>query len=790
MRGGRRMYNRARQATLKFGISLGALLTAGSVAAQTAGPLVTASTQTVEPAQAAPAQPPPASSQAPAQVAEVIVTATKRAENIQDVPVAVQAIGGAQIREVNITSLGDLTKIAPSLNFAENYTPRNEATFIRGVGTYTTSDAIEPSVGIVVDGVALGRQGMAYLDPFDISQVEVLRGPQGTLFGKNASAGVISINTQAPSLAPDLSARALFGNRDEQQYGMTIAGAIAPDVATRITAYYNTRDGDIRDTLYNRDINGSNNYGLRAKIKYAPGPISVELIADYNRSAATCCAWIFSSDGGPGTFHNLLTNYGITANDQNYSNAANLLPESRSTSGGVSINAHALLGGEDITSITAFRGWQTYEVADLDQLPISVGESYNQSRQYQFSEELRASNSGTSALAHTIGLYYFHYLIRGDASVDFPASGGLFGPLGDVQASQLEQLVYNNGAVFGELTYSFPDAKTKLRVGARVTIENLAATTSRADNIEFVPGFEPYQVRDNQTDVGESFVVALQHNFTPRVMSYAQISRGFKGAAYDLPSATDPSINELVSHRVAPEIAMNYELGVRSQLFDRTLTLNATLFYETFDNYQATSFDAAVNAFRLANIGSLHSAGPEVEFTWRPTRSFTFGGGVTYLDARYDNYKNGTCQITFYSEGLCTEAAPGVYTIDLTGRRLYYAPEWTFTLNSRYDIRNLPGPFDGYVSANYAYRSATAAEPSLDPATYLPAYGLLDARLGVTSKDKRYEVALYAKNLTDQSYLQTHFFATLFGGLAAGNSATAAFQGLRRSYGVELIGKF
>ena len=730
------------------------------------------------------------SAPSPTAVEDIIVTATKRAENIQDVPVAVQAIGGAQVRQLNITSLGELIKLSPSFNFAPNYTPRTQATFIRGIGTYTTSDAIEPSVGIVVDGVALGRQGMAYIDPFDVSQIEVLRGPQGTLFGKNASAGVVSIDTQAPTSTPELAARALFGNQNEQQYGISVGGELAPGVATRLTAYYNQRDGEITDTFLNRAVDGTKNYGFRGKVKFDVGAADVTFIADYNRADANCCAWIFSSDGGPGTFRDLLTAYGITAGPNNYQIGADLLPLSQSTSGGVSMTVHLPLGNEQLTSITAFRGWHTNEVSDVDQLPVQLANSYNMSRQYQLSEELRLSNSGTSAWAHTLGVYYFHYVINDDATIEFPAAGGLFGPLGDVQTRALQRLTYDNGAVFGELTHTFPDDTTKLRAGVRVTVESVGADISRTDNIEFVPSFAAYTQHDSNTNVGESFVVALQHNFTPRLMTYAQVSRGFKGAAYDLPGPSDATPSPLVSHRVAPEIAMNYEAGVRSQLFDRTLTLNVTAFYETFQNYQSTSFDAAADVFRLSNIGSLHSAGAEVEFSWQPTRAFTIGGGVTFVDARYDDNKNGECQYTFFHEGLCTQAAPGTYIIDLTGRRIYYAPKWTLAINSRYDLRTLPGPFNAYASANYSYRSSTAAEPSLDPATYIQAYGLLDARLGLTTKDGKYELAVFGRNLTDEHYFGTHFFATLFGGLSAGNDATAAFQGQRRSYGLELVAKF
>lgn len=757
------------------GVSLTALFTAVGSGAQTVASLDTQTLTAANPDE---------------RQQDIIVTATKRAENLQKVPIAVQAIAGDQVRQLNITSLSDLTKLAPSLNFFENSTPRTQATFIRGIGTYTTSDAIEPSVGIVVDGVALGRQGMAFIDPFDVSQVEVLRGPQGTLFGKNASAGLINIATQAPSDTLHLAARGLYGNRNEQQYGVSLTGPLAEGLTGRVTAYYNRRDGDITNVFLNRTVNGLKNYGFRAKLRYEQGASDFTLAADFNRADANCCAWIAASDGGATVYHSLLAANGLTAGERNYSVAANILPVSRSTSGGLALTAHSALGGEELTSITAVRYWGTQEVADVDQLPISVLNSSNRTHQFQFSEEVRLSNAASSRWAHTIGLYYFHYNIDGRANLDFPASGGAFGPLGTVAAEGRTTLTYDNGAVFGELVYRFADERTKLRVGGRLTVESLGTRAARTDTIAFVPGFQAYDLSDANINTGFSGVVALQHQFTPDTMAYLQVSRGFKGAAYDLPGATDSAPASLAPRRVAPENAMNYEAGIRTQLFDRTLTFNGTLFYETFTNYQATTYDAAANAFRLQNVGSLLSRGVEVEFNWHPGRAFTLGGGVTFADARYDSFKSGQCQYTFFTRGLCTPVGPGAYVIDLSGRRLFAAPRWTYVVNARYDWRALSDRLTPYISANYAYRTSTVAEPSLDPVNFLQGYGLLDARLGIVSTDRRYELAVYGRNLTDQNYFQAHFFAPLFGGRAAGNNATAAFQGLRRSYGLELSVRF
>ena len=286
---------------------------------------------------------------------EIIVTAMKRAENLQNVPIAVQAIEGNKLRSLNITSLGDLVRVSPSFNFFENSTPRNQATFIRGIGTFTTSDAIEPSVGVVVDQVALGRQGMAFVDPFDIERVEVLRGPQGSLFGKNASAGVVSITTRAPSEQFEAAGRMLIGSRNEYQAGVSVAGPLADGVTTRLTAYYNTRDGDVTNIYLHRNVNDLNNYGLRAKVRFGKGDNNLTVIGDFSRSYADCCAWVAVGDGGPGTYRTLLTTFGIRASEENREVAANVLQRSTSTNAGLSAIGNFVLGAENLTSVTSLR---------------------------------------------------------------------------------------------------------------------------------------------------------------------------------------------------------------------------------------------------------------------------------------------------------------------------------------------------------------------------------------------------------------------------------------------------
>ena len=427
-------------------------------------------------------------------------------------------------------------------------------------------------------------------------------------------------------------------------------------------------------------------------------------------------------------------------------------------------------------------------MTDADQLPLSLLNTFNRTRHTQFSQELRTSDDGTSRLAHTFGLYYFHYRIENGQFFEFPAAGFFPAAFGTVTTQRDSVLTYDNGAAFGDLTYRFADELTRLRLGGRLTIESVNVNTRRTSNTAAV--FPSYQLDDRTTKTGFSGVISLQHNFAEDIMAYASVSRGFKGAAYDLPAAADPQPIDLSSRSVAPEKSTNYEIGLRTQFFDRQLTLNLTGFYTTFSNYQATTYDAALAIFRLQNVGSLFTRGVELEFGWHPTDAFRLNGGVTFADARYDSFKTGQCQFTFFNAGLCTEVSPGNLIIDLSGKQLFGAPKWSFVVDARYDIKTAPGPFNYFVLANYAYRSNALGDPSVDPVNALKARGLLDARIGIVTRDGRFELSAFGKNITNETYFQARFFMPLFGGLAAGNDANAAFHGLQRRYGVEFVGRF
>lgn len=714
-----------------------------------------------------------------AAIEEVIVTATKRSENIQDVPVSVTALTAKTLERANVTSVDDIQKLVPSFYYYSNSSPRTGAASIRGITTRTTLDGEESSVATVVDGVVLGRQAMSFMDLYDLEQIEVLAGPQGTLFGKNSSAGVLSITTKGPSDQFEATGKALYGNRNEVQLEGSVAGPLMDGLTGRMTGYYHSADGELDAVNLKKDLNNINNFGLRAKLRLEDGDSDFTLAADFGKEDVRCCGYSTVADGAAvnPALRNLLAASGIVATNDNRKVGFGFLPTAKTTNGGVSLTSHWKQFGHDITSITAWRQYETTSTNDSDGQLTVTSNQFLSSKSHQFSQELRAANSIGTAFDYTLGVFYFNIKIDDDFKFVYPTRT----PEGFQRV--VEPLSTENYAVFGDLRYHFPDDKTQLRVGARYTWETNSLGVNKTSNY-----VATYTVFDSQSTKEWSGVVALQHNWTDDVMTYASASRGFKGAAYNQPGVQDGVLSELKTSRVRPEIATNFELGVKSSWFDNSLMLNLTVFNELFSDYQSTTFDAGNLRFQLLNVGAVRTRGAEFQYSWAATESLKFSGSVDYTNAYYSSFKNGQCGLTNFQAGNCS-LVNGVYQVDLTGQRLFHAPMWRSTFSAEYNLNNVPGPFDYYFQGTYAYRSSVASDASVDPLLFMDGYGTIDARIGAISKDGRYEIAVFGKNLTDENIYASRLFAPGYGGQSTGVPAISVLWGRSRSYGVQLIAR-
>ena len=342
--------------------------------------------------------------------AEIIVTAQKREENLQDVPLAVSVIGGEAIANSGAVTLENAQYLVPSLNFRKSGTTLNQALFLRGVGTINFSIAAEPSVAAVLDGVVLSRAGEGFTDLADVERIEVLRGPQGTLFGKNASAGVVSIVTKRPSNDFEGTVEASYFTKEEYRGRATINLPLGENIRSRFTGYYSEYDGNVRNITLNRKVNGYKHYGFRGAIEADLGDtVSLLLRGDWRKAKDDCCAEII----GTTPTNAAATALAATGIDgvRTRRIAQNLVTATNEESWGVSLQADIELGEHVLTSITSYRGWDNQEIRDgdwLDRPYVGLNQLHDDGPQTSntFSQEVRLASPTGNFLEYVLGAYY------------------------------------------------------------------------------------------------------------------------------------------------------------------------------------------------------------------------------------------------------------------------------------------------------------------------------------------------------------------------------------------------
>ena len=739
---------------------------------------------------------------------EVVVTARKATERLQDVPVAVTALGGARLLENGHIRIEDVNQLAPSTNVIVT-NGRQTSFTIRGLGANPANDGLESSTGVFLDGVYLGRPGMAAMDFIDIQQIEILRGPQGTLYGKNTTAGAINITTALPSFDPGLLAQATLGNYNYQQYQASATGPLAEGLAGRLTAYSTTRGGIVDNVTLGEKTGTLDRRGVRGQLLYEAGDtFSARLVAEYNREQ--------QSGGGGGT----ITSWGanvpalqaklqalgarIAVDPDGLTTAAERHNATGARQSAASAELNWRFGdGFKLTSISAFRRWDYESDGDTDNISAEVTTGGVRIRDKQWSQELRLALPQNERFDAVVGAYYFAQRLEADSQTTYGVDAAA--ALSGVPNAQLPTvarssptvaalLAYNNSrwnvlanpstdsyAGFGQATLHLSPA-WNVTGGLRVTHERKRETVSRVNPVDRytgrpVPGLASQTVAPISVaakDTAVSYLLSTDYRISPDVMVYALISRGQKAGGVNaaLP-ARGLGASSLV---VRPETAMNYEAGLKSEFFERRLAVNLSLFRTDVEDYQASYLTSANGATLqyLTNVGDVRTQGAEAEATLRPFAGLTLNGFVGYTDAKYLSYTNAPCPIEVAGRSFC----------DLTGQQIAGAPKWTAGVNGAYE-HQLSGALIAYASGEYSWRSEYFT--SLDNSRYsvTGGYGLLNLRVGLRSEDGRWDIAAWGKNVTDVHLATNAFnFNSLLPGIyvvSVGDPAT---------YGVTLRARF
>jgi len=677
---------------------------------------------------------------------EVIVTAQKRAENAQDIPVALTAVQAETLENMGVQNFKDLTKVSSSLTISEGSQKNNSPISLRGIGTFAYSMGVESSVAVIIDDVPVARAGQAFSNLVDIERVEVLRGPQSTLFGKSASAGVISITTKAPSDVTE-GTLALVADEGETRASGSVSGMLTDTLGARVSGYYSDTEGHIKNLADGSMLNGGINRGGRAKLVWdAASNLTVSFIGDYNESDEVCCAGPFSYVDEDAALAGFLPQSewltGITPSKDNTEVSYGRTPRSKSRDWSATLKLEYDLGDFSLTSITGYRDWSYYFEQDADQTDAFDLYQLSNNVSEALTQELRLTSPDGENLEYILGLYYS----KVENSRDFtrlPFFAATWEGNADTESY----------AVFGQGKYSFSD-DWQLIGGLRYNAEEISA--------RFEKSF-PEQVSLEGSDMDEVVTgkLALQCFASENVMLFGGYSRGYKGQGYDLSSSFS---QDGADNPVAPENSDAFELGIKSNLFDNRLQLNAVLFTTEYEDFQAQSTvqDEVTQTFdfKLNNVGNLKTSGLELDVIALPTENFKVNLGLAYIDAVIEEFKGADCY-ALQTEALgCIDGKQ-----DLSGKDLSNAPDLKVTLAGEYTLPLQSMPFDGFFNFSYQWQDDVSLNLMGNPDLMQEAYGIVNISMGVDSKEGGYRATLFVNNLLDESYISAaSSYEAIFGG--------------------------
>ena len=728
---------------------------------------------------------------------EVVVSARRREENAQDVPVPIAAASGAALDQAGLYRLEDLNTQLPSTN-VEFANPRQNSIAVRGLGNNPANDALESSVGVYLDNVYLGRASMANIDLIDIDQVALLRGPQGTLFGKNTTAGVLNITTLAPSYNPGAEAEASYGNLDYYQLRAAATGPLIDDtLAGRLTVSRTYRDGAVDDIYDGRNLNGTSRYAARGQLLWDPShDFSLRLIGEHEEEHSDTGAGVLYNPGPDNglKFYNAVRAAGATVvYDPDYlETTINGVQHMVVEQSGTSAEANWQLGGYKLTSITAWRSWAFLPTNDADSTSADALTNAGQEvHDQQFSQELRLASPADEPLSYVAGLYYFYQQQHNILYTHYGPDAKAIVALGDGPASfangyyQTPQyLRTESGAAFGQLTWK-PLQPWEFAAGLRDTQEGKAMWVTRSNNAispAFAKTFSTYDsgtLTLNDNDV--SALLSASYKFTPDVLAYASLSRGAKAGGIN--PAVPNGVLGTKSLYVNPEFANDAELGLKSSWFERRLTANANLFWTQVKDYQATLLEPVGNTNTfvqvLTNIGKVRTRGVESEFAAVPVDDLNLRLTASYNNATYLSYDNAPCPAEVLAP---TNASQGAIICNLTGKPLVGAPRWILNPGVSWSHHSFAG-LTGTAEADYSWRSEQFGSADDSQYALIHSYGVLNVRYGLSGAlggDRTWTVSLWSNNVLDKHYVT--------GGLTVSSSLYDyyLYPGLPRTYGLTL----
>ncbi|MGR6551336.1 TonB-dependent receptor [Pseudomonas plecoglossicida] len=720
-----------------------------------------------------------------AKLGTVTVNARRREETAQDVPTPISVLDSETLETQRIYRVQDLQQLVPSTNVAYVHA-RQSSISIRGLGNNPASDGLEGSVGIYLDNVYLGRPGMAVFDLLDVEQLEVLRGPQGTLFGKNTTAGVLNITTRKPTFHREGSIQQSVGEDGYLQTQGSFSGPLTDTLAGRLSAYHTEDDGYVKNVYNGEDLNGGKRQGFRTQLLFQPSDtFNLRWIGEYNEEDSNNGILSLYSTG-PNRYESLAAQAGATL-VSGKDRKVNFDAEQRVTvfQGGTSVEANWTLPNDfTLTSITAYRWWD-FTPRNDDGLNVPVFHSAGVSvRDKQYSQEIRLASPTGGAFDYVLGAYYFKQDLDNTSFTYYGPQADVWnltpaGALNNVNTIGDGHIDTDSYALFAQGTWHLTD-RLDFTAGVRGTYEEKSAWVTRdaptggaavtgaaaAARQGRVGAYDSGDL--NQYSFSPSGLLGLSYRFNEQLLGYATLTHGEKSGGINLTVGAAPRLGT-DSLLVGTERVNNAEVGLKSTLFDDRLQLNANLFWAEVHGYQANVYDQINRVQYLANAGSVRSRGLEFEATALPIRGLTVNFNGSWNDVRYTDYDDAPCPPE-------VSLANATATCDLSGHQVVGASKYIANLNGQYKWQ-LTDHIEPYVTASYAFRSKAVGTIDDSDFGQIPSYALVNLSTGVRldQGDGVLDLSLWVKNAGDKTY-----FTSLWN---SANGGYAGVLGTPRTFG-------
>ncbi len=714
------------------------------------------------------------------QVEQVVVTANKRAQNLQDVPMAITVLSDATIQRNNVRGLDDLPALSPALTLSYGTQPANFSINMRGIGTFSLGIGVEADVAVVVDDVPYAMQANAFKDLADVQRIEVLKGPQSTMLGKSSIAGAINISTKPIEAGWKSRASTYLSSDGEWRVRGALSGALSDTLRMRLAVSKSDFGGVVKNLADGGRLNGMRDNNLNGKLEWSPSDNLQVVVSPHAANFVNnCCVSPFSSMTPGGLYQNIAQLpastllKGINPGPGNVSVRNDYPAGGRAEDRGVGVKVvynfddNSPLARHTFTSVSS---WSHYKMSDFqdgdatdsDVLSATLVNGkpsgfsgglyqYGQFDARSKTQEFRLTSPEKGALRYVGGLFY----AKNELGRELTRA-----PITTYVTDWASTAYNTNTAIFGQANYDLTP-QTGVLLGLRYNKEDIGYTFNRYTPPPATSRVLTEALRGDNSETKVTGKVGLEHRLDAATMAYLTYSTGHKGLAYDLTSSFTAAVAK--SQPVPGENARNIEAGLKLSLLENRMALDLAAFRTNFTGFQQSAgFLDPDGTFRttLHSIGALRTSGLEADLNWRVSRPLSVNAAFAYTRAEIADFENGPCYSVLNAAG--NAAVPGgncapnakynnAAVQNLSGATMPNAPKYKLNLGGQYDIGNV-GSYDAFVTAAYRWQSAVQFSLNQDPMTVLGSYGILNLGTGFKDKKDTFKLSFMVNNVFNKSY--------------------------------------